>query len=492
MNGDALAVTIETELPRAAQLLAKGQKAQAIELLRQMLSLEGEGPFWGQVAQMLYQAGDLDGAEAAARNLLDNFPTEAQPRALLASILGDIGKTDEAITLYEELTQRIQGASELHYNLGLQLARSDRMDDARVQFGKALKIEPQNILAAEHLAYITKGEAPEALLGKIDDLLVDTAQRSAAESAALYYARATLLERQQDWEGAFAAFEHGAELMRTVSRANLDGMERYVERLKHSFSSDFFATNSDRAWSNERPVFIVGVPRSGTTLVETVLGAHSQLVAGGETGLLGLATMNFGSFEPPDLQRIDAQIAADANAWEIMGKKLEELHNGRFGDNHRVSDKNLGHHFFLGVIAMIASGAPIIYCRRDPVATAWSCFKTRFQRGNGWSYDFDSIGRYQQLYSSLMQHWQSVLPEGRILELAYEDLVARPDTLIPELLRHAGLDFEEACLTPHRSGMPVLTASMTEVREPIHTAAVSAWQRYEPWLSPHLDSLRAG
>ena len=268
-------------------------------------------------------------------------------------------------------------------------------------------------------------------------------------------------------------------------------MERYVERLKKSFSNEFFEKNSALTYRNKRPVFIVGMPRSGTTLVESVLAAHSSVVAGGETALVGLATMEFGSFEPPDLARADAEIAKGRNPWATMGKELERLQKVRFGKRPRETEKNLGHHFFLGVIAMIAGGAPIIYCKRDPVATAWSCYKTRFSRGNGWSYDFTSIAHYQRLYADLMQHWQSVLPGSRILEVEYEDLVAHPDELIPRIIAHAELKFEDACLSPHRSGMPVLTASLTQVRDPIHTGAIRAWQHYEPWLAPYVDDLRS-
>ena len=491
MNNDEMIAHVTAQLNLAAQLQAEGRKPQMIAVLRQMLSLQAQGTFWGDVAQRLYQVADLDSAAVAARKFVTTCPDIPQAKLLLAGILGDNGKLGEAIALAKKAAKKIPNDPAVHYSLGVQLSRFNRMKEAKASFAKVLKLDPDHVLAVEYLAYIGKGEAPEESLGIVDNLLERAAYAGKQDAAALHYARATLLERQQDWSSAFKAYEDGAKLMRSVTRVDLGGMERYVERLKESFSDEFFDKNSALMHANKRPVFIVGMPRSGTTLVESVLAAHSGVEAGGESALLGLATMNFGSFEPQDLARVGESIAQGQNPWATMGQALEQLHNVRFAKGLRVTEKNLGHHFFLGVIAMIASGAPIIYCRRDPVPTAWSCYKTRFLRGNGWSYDFESIAHYQRLYTDLMRHWQTVWPGAGVLEVQYEDLVAQPDEVIPRILAHAKLEFEEACLSPHRSGMPVLTATLTQVRDPIHTGAVSAWQHYEPWLAPYVDDLRS-
>jgi hypothetical protein len=256
-----------------------------------------------------------------------------------------------------------------------------------------------------------------------------------------------------------------------------------------SFSADFFEANVDSRYVNSRPIFIVGMPRSGTTLVESIFASHSKVKAGGETKLLGLATMQYGSFEPRDLARFRDAISEGKKPWAEMGRELRRLQNQRYGKTGTITEKNLGHHFLLGVIAMVASGARIIYCTRDPIATAWSCYKIRFSNGNGWSYDFESIGRYHRLYRDLMSHWQQVLPDSPVLELAYENLVSSPAEMIPKILTHAKLAVEPACLTPHRAKMPVMTASVTQVRQPIQTGANLAWRQYESHLAPYLREL---
>jgi len=451
---------------------------------------EADGATWEQAAELLGKAADLDGAEVAARRFVAACPDDVRAKSMLAGILGDLGRLDEAITIAQDVSARLPGSAEAHYGVGVMQARAGRLEAARRAFGRALELEPRHARALEYLAYLGSPESAADLLGMVDEALAHGNHDDPREAASLHYARATVLDREQRWQEAFSAFETGAGLMRTTGGANLDAMERYVERLKSGFSPEFFERHRYRAHSNQRPIFIVGMPRSGTTLVEAVLASHSDVLAAGESALVRIATMFYGSFEPTDLAKLEGEIAAGRSPWTEMGGALEKLHAARFGTSHRITEKNLGHHFLLGAIGLIATGAPILYCTRDPVATAWSCYRTRFTRGNAWSYDFRSIARYSRLYADLMSHWQAVLPGHGILEIRYEDLVADPRTVISRMLGHAGLEFEERCLDPHRASLPVATASLAQVRQPIHAKANCAWRHYEAWLTPYLHDLQ--
>lgn len=490
MNNEQMGAHVQAQLTKAQQLQAAGRRSEAVAVLRQMLTLQANGTFWGNVAQMLLQAADLDSALVAARKFVTTCPDNVQAKSLLANVLGDVGQLDEAVSLATKVAKHFSQVPLAHYSLGVLLSKAGRIKTARDSFSKSVSLDPDNALALEYLAYLDNGESTEKLLEQINAAFGHHGRGDPSGNAALHYSRATLLERQEKWDDAFDAYEAGAQLMKGNARLDLSAMERYIGRLKQTFSASFFEKNTARRHDNARPVFIVGMPRSGTTLVESVLASHSKVSAGGETALLGIATMPFGSFEPQDIARINDEIAAGQKPWSTMGQALQQLHNDRHGTRGRVTEKNLGHHLLLGVISMIAAGAQVIYCKRDPVATAWSCYKTRFMRGNGWSYDFPSIARYQQLYARTMAHWQNVLPGAPILELEYEDLVSKPSEIIPQILAHAGLTFEAACLSPHKSGMAVSTASLTQVRQPIHTSANLAWERYESRLAPYLDELR--
>lgn len=491
MNNDEMIAHVKAQLMKAEQLRAAGRKSELLVVLRQMLALQATGTFWGNVAQLFSGASDLDGAAKAARKFVTTCPDDLQAKALLANILGDLGKLGEAVSLAKQVVNHLPDVAQAHYNLGVLQSRNNQIAKARKSFTKAVTLDPDDALSLEYLAYLGKGEPSDIPLAATNQALARGNHTGKPAEAALHYARATLLGREGNWTDAFNAYENGAGLMRSFARTDLHAMDRFVERLKRSFSKQFFNENSAQRYKNKRPICVVGVPRSGTTLVESVLAAHSGVVAGGETTLLSMATMPFGSFEPVDLARIAANTADGQTPWRNMGQELKRLLKERFGSNLRVTEKNLGHHFLLGAVAMIAAGAPIIYCRRDPVATAWSCYKTRFLRGNGWSYDFNSIAHYQRLYADLMEHWQTVLPGAPILDVQYEDLVAYPDQEIRRILAHSGLKFESACLSPHKADMAVITASLAEVREPIHADANRAWQHYEPWLAPYLDNLRS-
>lgn len=492
MNNDQMTANVQAQLANAQQLQAAGRRNDALQALRGMRKIDAGGTFWGNIAQLQMQLSDLDGALVSARKFTTTCPGDGNAKSLLANVLAEIGKLDEAVPLATEVTKRFPELPVAHYSLGVFLARQGQIEKARRSFSKTMSLQSNNALALEYLAYLAADESVDSLLEQIDVAVGWRRQGDDPKAdAALQYARARLLERQEKWDDAFDAYEAGARSMKNVVKVNLPAMERYIGRLKTSFTERFFTENADRRNENPRPIFIVGMPRSGTTLVESVLASHSKVNAGGETTQMGVVTASYGSFEPPDLSRIDSAIAAGENPWSTMGQTLRQIHNDRYGARGRVTEKNLGHHFLLGVIAMIASGARIIYCERDPVATAWSCFKTRFTRGNAWSYDFPSIAGYQRLYADVMNHWTKVLPDAPILKVEYEALVSCPAETIPKILDHARLDLQEACLEPHKSDMAVSTASLTEVRQPIYTSANQAWKRYESRLLPYLDELRS-
>jgi tetratricopeptide (TPR) repeat protein len=489
MNKQEISDHVRAELDNAHHLLAAGRRQDALGILRPMLKSQAAGPVWGRISLLLMRAGDLDSALVAARKFVAAAPDNVEAMSLLANVLSGIGRLDEAIALAKRVCKQLPNNPATHYNLGIYLSRDGQTARALKSFSEAVALDPNHALSLEYLAYLGPGETESPVLEQIEGCLARNDPSDPASRAALQYGKAVILERQQDWDQAFAAYESGAELMKNVARTDLSTVKHYISSLKNSFSADFFEMNAESRYKNERPVFIVGMPRSGTTLVESVFASHSKVKAGGETRLLGLATMQYGRFEPRDLERIRDAINAGRNPWAETGREYRRLQKQRYGNKGTITEKNLGHHFLLGVIAMIASGARIIYCTREPVATAWSCYKIRFSNGNGWSYDFESIGRYQRLYRDLMSHWQQVLPDAPILQLPYEDLVSNPGEVIPGILTHAGLAVEPACLTPHHAKMPVMTASVAQVRQPIQTDANLAWRNYKTQLAPYLEDL---
>ena len=256
---------------------------------------------------------------------------------------------------------------------------------------------------------------------------------------------------------------------------------RQAVQLMKSMQQVFDASLLSRAeGSRERgpvPIFVLGMPRSGTSLVEQILAAHPAVFGAGEQEIVGRLGAQAAS-APADLARLEA------NDWARLGERyLQQIRDLSAGEPF-VVDKLPTNFLYIGMIRMMLPEARIVHCQRDPMDTGLSCFRNHFMApGLDFSCDLEDIGIYYRHYRSLMAHWDQVLP-GEIHAIRYEDLVADPEAQIRRLLRFCGLPFEAQCLAFHRVERMVATASMAQVRQPIHSGSVGAWRRYEAQLQP--------
>jgi hypothetical protein len=261
-----------------------------------------------------------------------------------------------------------------------------------------------------------------------------------------------------------------------------------VRRVCGQFTEEFL--NARRGWGSEAddPIFIVGLPRSGSTLVEQILASHSAVE---------------GTMELPDIADIARSLAARPGApgypdviAELDGEDLRSLGEQylrrtrpqRRSGAPRFIDKMPNNWMHAGLIHLMLPGARIVDVRREPIACGWSCFRQHFARGQHYTYSLEDLGRYYRDYLALMAHFDSVLP-GRILHLSYERLVEDTETEVRRLLDHCGLPFEESCLRFHASTRAVATASSEQVRRPIYRESLDQWRDFEPWLRPLKDAL---
>jgi hypothetical protein len=253
-----------------------------------------------------------------------------------------------------------------------------------------------------------------------------------------------------------------------------------VDRLIEVFTPELFA-KLPRAdvRGGERPLFIVGMPRSGTTLTEQILASHSQVVGGGELSvLLGLG------MQIPDYPHGVRDLGAKALCG-LAVKYLEKLDTVSAA-SPRVTDKLPFNFLHIGLIALLFPKAAVIHCRRDPVDNALSCFFTGFADQIQFANDLTTIGNYYLDYARLMRHWHAVLP-GRIFDLQYEEVVADTERVVRALVAHCGLEWEDACLAFHRTERGVRTPSRWQVRQPMYGSSVARWKRYEKHLEPLLE-----
>ena len=294
-----------------------------------------------------------------------------------------------------------------------------------------------------------------------------------------------MLDAARDHEAAFTAYARANAARRSMIAYDAGAHRRQMQRTAEVFDEALMAKLAGTGRPGSRPVFIVGMPRSGTTLVDQIIAAHPQAASAGESpimpDLIGGARGRSGGGYPEFA--IDL-MPADLNRFGEW--YLARLPPERPGEMRRT-DKRLENAETLGLIHLSLPDAPLIWCRRDLRDAGWSCFTTSFLGGQPWAYDLAEIAGYAAALDRLMRHWQAVLPSGRLLQVDYEALVADPEPQIQRILAHCGLPWDPACLAFHKSAPEVRSASAAQVRRPISTGAVGRWRPYENHLGALLE-----
>jgi hypothetical protein len=309
------------------------------------------------------------------------------------------------------------------------------------------------------------------------------------ERIELAFALGEALDGLGDPAAAFGYFAEGNRLRRSQIPYDEAAAMAELAAIERVFTPDLMARLEGRGDPSSKPVFVVGMPRSGTTLVEQILASRPGVFAAGETSAFpeAMAAQTVAGGE---------RLAFPTGVPRISGKALQELGSryvARFAhaapDAVRIVDKRPGNFRLLGLIRMALPGARIIAVRRDPRDTCVSCFTRLFGPGAPYSFDLGELGRYHRAFDRLMTHWARLLPDGTLLEVRYEDLIADPEAGIRRILDHAGLDSARGGLDFHRTPRRIRTASALQARQPLYAGAVGRWRRFEPSLGPLLEAL---
>ncbi|HEX4095708.1 MAG TPA: sulfotransferase, partial [Caulobacteraceae bacterium] len=282
---------------------------------------------------------------------------------------------------------------------------------------------------------------------------------------------------------AFAHLDQGNRLQRSRLDFDLDEHLAAPLAMARAFDADTIQRLAGAGDPTERPVFIIGMPRSGTTLVEQILASHPRVHGAGELPLMGQLAVRLPragdglieALSPGELARLGGEHAA----------RLEAL----APEAARITDKLPGNFLFAGLIHLMLPNARIIHCVRDPLDTCFSCYETRFAEGNAFAYDQRELGLHYRAYAQLMEHWRTVLPPDRFTEVRYENVVADLETQARRLLTFCGLDWDESCLDFHQTRRNIWTASAAQVRRPLYGSSVGRARAYEAWLGPLIEAL---
>lgn len=435
------------------------------------------------------QAGDRAGAitafDKAARIAP---PAETAPLLHKADAAMKAGDSLAAESGFKAALSRDAKCAGAYLGLATLATEAGDFEEAESFARKAIELNPYTYEAWTLLTARVDPSANPDFLKKLDETARGAMQDP--ESWPLQFARARLLEQLQDYNGAFAAYEQGNQMQSHRHPYSRKHQESYVRSLIHGLDEAFVQRHAGIGVADPGIVFICGMPRSGTTLVESIVAAHPLVAAGGEMRWVHDRLR----------QTIGMKGISETGQWlsQASDDTLRELARDwagaireTAGNTPRLTDKMPGNYHLLGLLHVCFPESPIIYVHRDPRDNGLSCFTTEFHEGHGFSNDLESIGHYYLLHQQLMKHWENVLGSERIIRVEYEALVESPETEIRRLLDAVNLPWDPACLDFHQKQRRVSTASVYQVRRPLYRSSIGRWRAYERHLEPLLLALGA-
>jgi tetratricopeptide (TPR) repeat protein len=502
---DELAVAEHILRPR---LIAKPTDVAAIRMMAELAARLGR---YGDAENLLRRALELAPAFTSARaNLatilykqnraaeavdeLERIET-AQPgteahRNLKAAALGRIGSYDEALGIYEQVLAGRPDQPKVWMSYGHLLKTVGRRDDSIAAYRRSIALAPTLGEAYWSLANLKTVRFDDADIEAMTAAL-DVPGIAEEDRFHLHFALGKALEDRGDAERSFAHYLEGNRLRRAAIDYDAQDVAEHARRSEALFTPEFFAARAGTGCSAPDPIFILGMPRAGSTLIEQILSSHPEVEGTMELPdvpalakrLGGRRTRNDPNHYP------DCLAGLDADALRALGEEyLERTRIQRKTERPFFIDKMPNNWAHVGLIALILPNAKIVDARRHPLACCFSNFKQHFARGQGFSYDLAELGLYYRGYATLMRRFDRVLP-GRVHRVIHEQLIEDPEAEVRRLLDHLGLAFDPACLRFHENERAVRTASSEQVRRPINKDGVDQWRAYEPWLRPLKEAL---
>lgn len=433
-------------------LLDAGQPNEALRHCREAVGLQPGSPLaLTNLGNVLHTLGEFDEAEACFREAIARRPDLASPHAALAGLLEELGD----------------------------------MEQSEHQLREALRRDPRHAGALARLATNLRRRLPEADLATIETMLADPAL-SPSDRLTLQFGLAQVRDAQGEYDRAAelagqANASKRTEFQKRGKSYDPRAHEAFVDGLVAAFTDDYFARVREYGSSTRRPVFVVGLPRSGTTLVEQVLAGHPSVFAAGELQLVRETFQKLPQALGRDGTALECIPRLDRDTTRTLARSHESALQSLSGSAPRVVDKLPENALYLGWIATLFPEATIIYCRRDHRDVALSCWLTHLAQVR-WACDIDHIAARINHHARLMEHWRGVLPVP-IHEIDYESLVSDPEAAARGLIAWCGLEWDSACLRFAETRRPVRTASASQVRQPVHSGSVGRWKNYERALA---------
>jgi tetratricopeptide (TPR) repeat protein len=424
------------------------------------------------------------------RKAIEIEPTAAPFHVNLGNALKELGRIDEALASYQQAIALDSDFAEAYGNLGALYFSQGRADEACRAYESAIEHRPERGSFYRMRAVVAPLPAGSPVLRRMQQLSQRIAALPQTDQMELHFALATAYGDNGEHERSFAHFLAGNRLKRKSIAYDEGKTLGALARIEKTFSREFLAARRDFGLPSQLPIFIIGMPRSGSTLIEQILASHPDVRGAGEVQILLRLVQRAASVLKTDFPEI-ASILTASQMSGLADQYLQTLRLEAPAASHIV-DKNLENFMAAGLISLMLPAAKIIHIRRDPLATCLSCFAQLFNQDQlPYTYDLGELGRFYQAYERLMTHWRAVLPPGMMIEIQYEDLVDDFEAQARRIVEHCGLTWDERCRDFYATPRLVKTASALQVRRPIYRNSVEKWHVYAKHVAPLIAALRS-
>ncbi len=426
-------------------------------------------------------------------NALSVDPDYPEANYGLATALQALGRDEQAIRAYEKAIAAAPDLAQAHNNLGVAWQQLGRFDEAHRAFERAITLAPGTVEFYLNLFDIKKVTREDAHLAALRALAQQEASLSGEDRIGLHFALGKALADIGEQRQSFRHLLAGNALKRQGIVHDEKLVQEMFDRIRAVFSAGVIEANGGQGDPSPLPVFIVGMPRSGSTLVEQILASHPHVFAAGERLDLRDALNSFGETSEIALPFPERFLAATGEELRRLGAdylaRLRTALPGSTVHPQRITDKLPANFRLVGLIHLALPNARIIHTCRDPVDTCLSCFSILFTADQPFAYDLGELGRYYRGYSALMEHWRHVLPAGVMLDVHYEELVTDFAPQARRIVEHCGLEWDDRCLAFDKVARPVRTASSHQVRQPLYRSSVGRPRPDPELLRPLLEGL---
>jgi len=484
------------EILRAASAAFRDQRFDVVlELTRHLLDAGPDlGSRWREVADLASGVSDAECAAAAERRALEAGAAEETGHNRLAQYLMRTGRIEEALEIAEAALERHPDSAGLMSQTGMLHFFGGDYGRAAALFRQALERDPDSHESWRLLAKIEPLEpgGDEALeMERLAERLIGDGKPLAA--SAVEFALGELHEKAGDIYRASDYYRRAQDRTAAARPYPLETERAFVEEIKAVFDEGLYerARESGQGHPSERPIFLVSLPRSGSTLVEQMLSRHSAVAGGGELEAMRLAAYPLGDYSQDYLDRFVRTLGgAEGGPFGALGARYLQFVGEQFDAEGRVVDKSLDLPYYAGAALAAFPNASFLWLERDPRDAALSIYRTPLPQRHDWSWSWERIANHIVNVQALKRHFTSIFPE-RILSIDYEALVAEPEGETARLLAHCGLAGEPVHADFHESARPVMTASTMQVRRPLSASSVGAWRRWQALMQPFFETFEA-